>query len=98
CISHCAIGGVSVNSGMGCGVCPGVGLGLRLGLGEATIGSGVGAGEATLRSGIGAGEATIGSGAGEAVVAVSGAGVTQALEKFPGPHTSTAVAGGAAAR
>ncbi|MEZ2345296.1 hypothetical protein, partial [Microcoleus sp.] len=76
-------------SGCGVGASAGAGVGLRLGLGEATIGSGVGAGEATLRSGIGAGEA---------VVAVSGAGVTQALEKFPGPHTSTAVAGGAAAR
>lgn len=98
----------SVNSGIGSGVTTaagdglglGLGLGLRLGLGlgEATIGSGVGAGEATIGSGVVTGEATIGSGAGEAVVAVSGAGVTQALEKFPGPHTSTAVAGGATAR
>ena len=72
-------------------------------------GSAIGAGDSTIGtsstgSGIGAGDSTIGSTGTGFVMTRGGWGagdggvLPQAGEKFPGPHTNCAEAGGAAAR
>jgi len=96
------IAGAGTGAGVGTGAGAGVGTGNR-GIGSGVtaagdglgVGLGVGLGDETIGSGVGLG-ASIGAGSAGAVCA--DLAVAQGLEKFPGPHTSTAVAGGAAAR
>ena len=75
----------------------GTGSGMASGSGDSTIGSGVASGDATIGNcGTGSRRDCPGGKVGDWRLAeLSG---TQALEKFPGPHTSIAEAGGAAAR
>jgi hypothetical protein len=97
-------GGVAMGGTVGCtigdwttGGTDGIGSGVASGSGDATIGSGVASGDATIGNcGTGSRRDCPGGKVGDWRLAeLSG---TQALEKFPGPHTSIAEAGGAAAR
>ena len=92
-------GGVAMGGTVGCtigdwttGGTDGIGSGVASGSGDGTIGSGVASGDATIGN-CGTGSRRDAGGCG--LAELSG---TQALEKFPGPHTSIAEAGGAAAR